>query len=108
MKVIDRTSTQTVPFLVQQLIPSQVEDFTSDEVAFALTIGRMQRPARQRPTDESWVDGYWITVPGGDLAAIDIGPTGALTPAVGVYTIWIRISDDPDTYIAQLDTIQIT
>jgi hypothetical protein len=100
----------TLPSLTTQLVqvPIQVTfegapyDPTADVVAFAFVNGNAY-PA-------TWYTGSWqTTVQGNYLAQCLIGPVGgvvALAPAT--YTVWVKITDDPEVPVLSTGSLQIT
>ena len=81
-------------------------DIALDVVQFQFVLGS---PPRANPTDDGWLDGFWLgsqTSP--YLAAIAVGPGGAITLKPGTYTAWIKITDNPTVPVAAVDTLRIT
>lgn len=89
-------------------------DPSSATVQFQFVVGGL--PSRARPTEEAepptttgWIDGFWITQQQGPLlAAILVGPGGAVTLPPGKYAAWIKVIDDPTIPVKAVDTLSIT
>ena len=77
---------------------------TADTVQFAF----MPNPANANPGTGDWHNGVWSTtsVPT-YIAQILVGP-GGYTPGAGLYNVWIKITDNPEIPIQQIDTLQLT
>jgi hypothetical protein len=82
-------------------------DITDDPLYWALVPGM---PADgQRPTEDQWVQGFWLQDLGGDLACAHVGPAtdmGAFAP--GLYSAWLRILDDPTAPQSVVGLVRIT
>lgn len=78
-------------------------DPTADSVFLAFMLGRAQ------PDDADWLTGSWETssVNGQYFAQALIGPDGQDTLTPGVYTVWVKIVDDPETLIAQSGSVTL-
>lgn len=68
---------------------------TSDAVAFAFM------PPGVNPGVSDWKTGSWTTNPGPTyMAQCLVGPgAGGVALAVGVYVIWLRVTDSPEVFI---------
>jgi hypothetical protein len=73
---------------------------TGDEVFFSFVPGYYGNPSQ-------WVTGSWsTTVQGTYLAQCLIGAAGTgLQP--GVYTIWLRVTDNPEVPVKQAGTLSV-
>jgi hypothetical protein len=77
-------------------------DPTADAVSFAFTA-----PGKQ-PVSTDWVNGQWETTPRGTYnAKCLVGPTGAIALPVGTYLIWVRVTDNPEVPVRQVDTLVV-
>lgn len=68
---------------------------TADTVQFAFM------PPGVNPGTTDWKTGSWTTNPGPQyMAQVLVGPgTGGVVLAVGVYVIWLKVIDNPETFI---------
>lgn len=67
---------------------------TGDPVALAFL------PPGIKPVTSDWVAGTWMTNPGPEyLAQALIGPDGGHQLAAGVYVIWVKVTDNPETFV---------
>lgn len=76
---------------------------TSDQVQFAFL-------ATGNPTTSDWVLGSWETIaPNTYIAQCLVGPAGGVTLTAGTtYTIWIKVTDNPETPVRQVGLLKIT
>lgn len=107
-KTQDRLSLDDCLYPAEVLIPEGTNGvLTNDVVEFQLVLGGL--PVRNRPTDDGWTAGFWLTLENGAvLAGIRVGPGGTLTPAVGKWAVWIRVIDNPLVPTAAIDVLTIT
>lgn len=99
---VSAEATMYVQIPVTALVSGLPSDPTGDTVSLAFMLGRAT------PDTPDWVLGSWQTssVNGQYFAQALVGPTGhVLTP--GVYTVWIKIEDDPETPIAQSGNLTV-
>lgn len=69
---------------------------TADVVQFAF----VAPVPNVKPATLDWHNGSWVTNPGPVyVAQCLVGPTGVVTLAVGTYAIWVKIIDNPETFI---------
>lgn len=76
---------------------------TGDPVAFAF------KPLSVNPGPSDWTTGSWDSyLPPGSkyVAKILVGPNGAVNPGVGVWIVWLKITDNPEIPVA--DVLQLT
>lgn len=59
------------------------------------------------PTDTDWVTGDWETTPDGYYARIIVGPGSTKVLAVGTYTAWIRITDNPEVPVRIVGKVSV-
>lgn len=78
---------------------------TGDPVAFAFK----PNPANANPSSGDWNTGSWITTGSGTYQAqVLVGPSnGGVSLAVGLYNVWIRITDSPEIPIRVIDLLSI-
>ncbi|OPC84215.1 hypothetical protein B4N89_27735 [Embleya scabrispora] len=57
-----------------------------------------------RPGDADWITGEWD----GPRAQILVGPGGTATPAVGIHTVWLRITAAPELVVEPVGILDIT
>lgn len=88
-------ATLQVQVPVSALLNGQINyNITGDIVQFAFMI------PGQNPGVGDWHNGSWITNPGPVyMAQCLVGPAGTVTLAVGVYTIWIKVIDNPEIFV---------
>ncbi|MCI3277643.1 hypothetical protein [Streptomyces cylindrosporus] len=80
---------------------------TSDVVEFAFTTG-IAKPASGDWKTGSW-DGTEPRAPDGAyLARCLVGPGGTVELPVGQYTMWIRITDNPEVPVIPFGLLRIT
>ena len=80
---------------------------TSDTVEFAFTTVTAQ-PATGDWKTGSW-DGTQPRQPGGAyIAHCLVGPGGTVTLPAGTYTMWVRITDNPEIPVIPFGRLQIT
>jgi hypothetical protein len=99
-----RLDTSYVQVPVQAIVNGANYDPTGDVVQFAF----MSNWAL--PADSNWTTGTWSdsTAPGIYLAQCLVGPAnGALDLDVGVYTIWLTITDQPEVPVLNAGTLTI-
>lgn len=100
-------SCQYVQAAVSATVSGAPYNPTSDVVQFAFT----RAPAAPGPSD--WVAGSWDGAtprpPGSTYAAqCLVGPGGTITLAAGTYTMWIKITDTPETPVINVGLLKIT
>lgn len=80
-------------------------DPTGDEVAMAFL------PADISPTSGDWNAGVWETIGNPPWATYNalclVGPTGTFVPTQGVYSIWVRVTDDPEVPAEMVGTLTV-
>lgn len=74
---------------------------TSDVVAFAFpTPGA---------APSAWTAGSWDTsISGGPVAQILVGPGGTVTLAKGRYTVWVKVTDNPEIPVEEVGLLNVT
>ena len=108
MNTISQSSLSTnevqVPITVQS---PDGYDPSSDTVEFAFT--PLTYPVTQ-PTSEDWVTGSFVTFPGPAYwAQCTVGPAnGGVVLAIGTYTGWVKVVDDPAVLVEQSFMVKIT
>lgn len=92
-----------VPVTVQS--PSSA-DPTGDTVQFAFT--PLTYPVTE-PQSGDWHTGSWVTFPGPAYwAQCLVGPNGGVSLAIGTYTAWVKIVDNPAVPVQQAFLLKIT
>ncbi len=106
MQTIDRDSREYVGADVRVTVQGQPYNPTSDPVEFAFTT------AGARPT--TWYPGGWdstepVTGSTSYRAQVLIGP-GSTGPALepGKYSVWIRITDNPEQPVSSFGWLVVT
>lgn len=97
--------TEYLTYPIAFTIGGTTQNPTGDPVAFAF----MPNPANTNPTTGDWHTGQWITTGTGTYQAqILIGPANSgIALTVGVWNVWIRITDSPEIPIQQIDLLTI-
>mgnify|MGYP001558342981 CR=1 FL=1 len=102
--VVSRLSTEFVIVPVNAVFDGQTFNPTQDLVQFAFTAGYGVIPS-------AWINGSWDVNPVQGIwynAKCLIGPGSNATPlAPGTYTVWVRITDNPETPVRQAGTLII-
>lgn len=98
--------TRNLPYPVNALVGGTAYNPTADIVQFAF----MPQPANANPGLTDWHTGNWVTTGTTTyLAQILLGPgPGGTALATGTYNVWIKITDNPEIPVAQIDTLTIT
>jgi len=88
---ISSLSTVYVQVPVSATFNGIIHDPTADTVQMAFMTGTA------KPSGPDWHTGGWDTAPGPVYSAqVLIGPSGGVSLAVGVYTVWLKITDSPE------------
>jgi hypothetical protein len=102
--VISSLSTEYVVVPVNAVDDGVVISPTSDPVQFAFTTGYGVKPS-------VWISGQWDPNPVQGIwynAKCLIGPgPGGTVLAAGTYTVWIKVTGDPDIPVRQSGTLII-
>lgn len=99
---ISSLATMNVQIPVSATIGGTIYNPTSDAVAMAFI------PSAAKPQSADWNVGSWDTAPGPTyMAQCLIGPNGGVTLATGVYTVWVKITDNPEQPIAAVGQLTI-
>jgi hypothetical protein len=98
--------TEYLTYPVAFVIGGTAQNPTGDPVAFAF----MPNPANTNPGVSDWHTGQWVTSSIGTYAAqVLVGPSNSgVSLAVGLYNVWIRITDNPEVPIQLVDLLSIT
>lgn len=97
--------TEWLSYPVKLVVGGVTINPTGDPVAFAL----MPNPANTNPGSGDWHTGSWTTTGTGTYEAqILIGPAnGGIPVTVGLYNVWIRITDSPEVPIWIIDLLDV-
>jgi hypothetical protein len=80
---------------------------TGDVVQFAFMPN-----AVQQPVSADWVNGSWETVPTNIIypynAKCLVGPSGATALTLGVYTVFLKITDNPEIPVRPVAQLTIS
>jgi hypothetical protein len=106
MITMSALSTQYVQVPIDTTFNGTPYNPTADAVAMAF----MPSPPGAAPGTSDWKTGRWATLaPASWAARCLVGPaTGGVALAVGVYTIWVQITDNPEIPTASVGLLQIT
>lgn len=102
---ISHLSTQYVIIPVNATVSGTSHNPTGDNLAFAF----LANPSAS-PQNTDWVAGSWDTANNAlypYLAQCLVGPTGTITLGTGSYTIWMKITDNPEIPVLQAGTLTI-
>ena len=77
----------------------------TDVVQFQLVAGGL--PPRAQPTEDGWIDGFWLYAQQQLMACCHCGPGTALVPTPGAWAVWIRVIDNPTQPVAAVDTLTV-
>lgn len=101
--IISRLSTEYVIVPVSAIFNGAVHNPTGDVIQFAFTTGYGITPV-------TWVNGVWDSNPVQSTwynAKCLVGPGGSVTLASGTYTVWVKITDNPEIPVRQAGTLVI-
>jgi hypothetical protein len=100
-EVISSLSLEYVQVVVQVTAGAALYDPTGDEVQFAFVNGSAYPSA--------WYTGGWTTnLQGSYIAECLVGPAGTVTLTPAIYTVWVKITDDPEIPVRTAGTVTIT
>lgn len=93
-------SVEYVPAQVTATVAGLAYDPTSDAVYMAFTQGSAQ--------PSGWNAATWETANGAYVALCLIGPGTTAGPlAPGVWTVWVKVTDNPETPVKRCGQIQV-
>jgi hypothetical protein len=94
---ISSLSTVYIQIPVRAYIEGQAYNPSGDVVALAFMTGWTN------PASGDWHTGSWSTGEFGEtyLAQLLVGPSGGLSLAVGTYSMWLKITDNPEVPVSQ-------
>ena len=99
---INHLSTEYVPYQVDVKKQGQVYDPTGDAVSFAFTmVGSGVDPT-------NWASGIWESYNGIFSALGLVGPNGGTVLGVGVYDVWVKITDSPEVPVRKVGQLTVT
>lgn len=101
---ISSLSTVYVQVPVRAYIEGQAYNVTGDAVAMAFMTGWTN------PSSGDWHTGSWSVGEYGEtyLAQLLVGPSGGLSLPVGTYSIWVKVTDNPEVPVTQPGMLTIT
>jgi hypothetical protein len=91
---LSQLSTENIGVTVQATTAGTTYNPTGDEVQFAFITGY-----GSAPTSGQWVTGSWTTTNNPlypYMALCLIGPSGTTALTSGNYTVWLKITDNPE------------
>ena len=99
--VISRLSTEFVIVPVNAVFDGQTYNPTQDFVQFAFTIGYGVTPVTWYPGswDVNAIQGIWYN------AKCLVGGTNGVPLTPGTYTVWIKITDNPEVPVRQAGSL---
>lgn len=105
MKTQSVLDTEYLTYPQQVLVAGLPVNPTADVVQFAF----MPNPANANPGVGDWHTGSWFTtVNGGYQAQILVGPANGGVPlAAGLYNVWVKVVDNPQVPVIQVDLLQV-
>ena len=100
--------TEYLAYPEQVLVAGLPINPVADTVQFAF----MPNPTNTDPGSGDWHSGQWYTTGlGGSnayFAEILVGPgAGGIPLGVGLYNVWVKITDNPQVPVRLVDTLQI-
>lgn len=102
--VISRLSVEFIIVPVNAVFDGATFNPTGDIVQFAFTVGYGSQP-------QTWYVGSWDANPVQGIwynAKILVGPSiSAVTLAPGTYTVWVKITDNPEVPVRQAGSLII-
>ncbi len=102
MITISSPSTELVQFRVDIKIDGRVYNPTGDAAAIAFT------PEETKPAAGDWHPATWDTTPPNTYRAqILVGPSGGVTPGVGLWDAWVKITDNPEIPVRKAGQLRI-
>ena len=88
---VSSLSTVYIQVPVAATFAGVAHDPTGDPIQMAFMTGTT------KPSLSDWKTGSWDTAPGPVyLAQVLIGPGSSIVLGVGVYTVWLKITDSPE------------
>jgi len=100
MTTISATGVQYVRVPVAANLRSAGVDITGDSVYLAFQ-------ATDTPVGATWVAAAWETLCGRHYARVLVG-TGGTVVAAGSYFVWVKVTGNPETYIASAGPLTVT
>lgn len=98
---VPAASTQYLKVPISATVNGGVFNPSADNVSFAFP--------RPGVAPSTWFSGSWETVSGTYYARVLIGPTGGVvTLGVGLYNVFVKISDNPESPVVDGGTLEIT
>ena len=102
---ISSLSTEPVRFAVSAVVNGNPYNPTQDAIQFAFM------PLGRPPAASDWVNGAWVTVNGPPVqyvAECMVGPANnAVLLGLGMYVVWIKITDAPSVPVRDVGTVQV-
>lgn len=99
---VSSASTEDVLVPVTATILGAAYDPTVDPVAVAFL------PNRVTPASDDWHTATWQTFGGAHYAVCLVGPAnGGVVLAVGTWTVWVKVSDNPEVPVMQAGYLNI-
>ena len=77
-------------------------DPTTDTVQMAFTAVGVE------PVSADWKSASWETVDGEYIARCLVGPTGTVTLSDNMYTIWVKVADDPEIPVRPVGRLRVS
>lgn len=96
-------STQYVPVNVSALVAGAVYNMTSDTVQMAFAAGVVTAT----PAALAFSSAVWETVGQSYSALCLIGPAGARQLTAGIWTVFVKVTDNPETPVLNAGQIRI-
>lgn len=102
---ISSLSTEMILIPVSATFSGSPHNPTSDVVQFAFTPG-----LTSSPQISDWVSGSWDTAQNAIypyIAQCLVGPSGVKTLTAGEYSVWIKITDNPEIIVQQVGILVV-
>lgn len=104
---IQNQSTEYVPVQVTATKAGQVYNPTGDSVYFNYVTPATSEPTTSAP-GTGWYPGVWTTAGTQYIAQGLVGPNnGGASLAVGTYSIWVQVTDNPEIPIRKAGTLTV-
>ncbi|MFL5736662.1 MAG: hypothetical protein ACJ76P_04915 [Actinomycetota bacterium] len=87
-----------VPIIARE--GGDIVDPTADVVDLAFL-------ASGTPESGDWITGSWETDGTAHFARCLVGPGGALALAPGLYTVWVRVTDNPESPVKEAGILEV-
>lgn len=106
MLTLSAVSREYVQVPVAARVAGAPVDVSTDVVEMAFL------PGQAAPAEDDWLSASWdvdaVSVPARYRAQCLVGPDGTVELEAGVYSVWVRITDDPEIPVRRAGQLTIT